>query len=145
MRRIPILVAGLSVLLLVVLLGSCSNLVIAGNERVTFALVIDDTGLEGETVIARMHDHDATGAMVEEVTAAFQLVAGSGTTVTASMTTLEEIPTGQRYHAEFFIDMDANGDESVGDQTGVATFEVMPNAVHSSFNFFEADLFTIVP
>jgi hypothetical protein len=116
---------------------------IAGDQRITFALVLDDPGMVGETVIAQMHNHDANGEMVEEVSAVFEFVAGSATTVTASMTTLEELPTGQRYHAEFFIDMDDNDVESIGDFTGVATFEVMPDAVHSSFNFYSVDLFEI--
>ena len=142
MRRMAILMAGLSVLLLGVLLGSCANLTLAGNEAVTFALVIDDASLLGDVVIADIRDGGVDGARLDTVSAEFAMVPGSSTTVTAHLTTTERLQTGQRYLLDFYIDMDSSGNLSPGDRSGVQTFDVMPNSDYVEANFFAVNLFT---
>jgi len=58
------------------------------------------------------------------------------------MLSTKSLPTGQRYHAEFFIDLDDNGSLSSGDRTGIAIFNVMPNAEFCDAMFFAVDLGT---
>ena len=142
MRRTAILVAGLSVLLLVLLLGSCSNLILAKKQTITFALVIDDPGLDGEGVYAVVRDNDASGAQVDEVSGTFGVVLGSSTTRTADMLSTTSLPTAQRYHLDFYIDLDDSLTRSTGDRTGIVVFDVMPNATHCEVMFFAVNLDT---
>ena len=131
------------VLLAVFLLSSCGNLVIAGPQRITFALVIDDLTLLGKVVQAAVHDHDEDGEKLDTVENPFTSIEGTGTALWAQMTTLEELPTNQRYHLDFWIDINEDGSENAGDRTGYATFEVMPDAVWSEARVFAVDLLTI--
>ena len=131
------------VLLAVFLLSSCGNLIIAGPQRITFALVIDDLTLSGMVVEADVHDHDEDGEMLETVGGTFTSIEGTVTALWARMTTLEDLPTNQRYHLDFWIDINADGFENAGDRIGVQTFEVMPDAVWSEAKVFAVDLFTV--
>ena len=133
------------VLLAVFLSSSCDSLVIPAPQRITFALVIDDLTLDGKVVRADVHDNDEDGAMLETVQDSFTSMPGTGTALWARMTTLEDLPTNQRYHLDFWIDINDDGLENAGDQIGIQTFEVMPNAVWSEAKAFAVDLFTIVP
>ncbi len=127
----------------VFLLSSCGNPIIAEPQRITFALVIDDLTLDAMVVRADVHDHDENGAKLDTVQGSFGSISGSGTALWAEMTTLEALPTSQRYHLIFWIDMDADSTKNVGDRTGYGTFDVMPNASYSEARVFAADLVTL--
>ena len=131
------------VLLAVFLLSSCGNPIIAEPQRITFALVIDDLALNATVVRADVHDHDEDGEMLETVQGSFAAIPGSETALWAEMTTLEALPTSQRYHLIFWIDMNADSIENAGDRTGYQTFEVMPNASYSEAKVFAVDLVTL--
>ena len=126
-------------------LCSCQmgTLISAGEQRVTFALVIDTHTYDGEMVFADVLT-DVGGTLVETVSAAFESYPATTHQAWAKLTTLEQIDTNRRYFLDFFIDIDASGDESSGDLAGIQHFDVMPNAVWSETKYFASEL-EIVP
>ena len=126
-------------------LCSCQmgTLISAGKQRVTFALVIDTRTYNGEMVFADVLT-DVGGTLVETVSAAFESYPATTHQAWAKLTTLEQIDTNRRYFLDFFIDIDASGDESSGDLAGIQHFDVMPNAVWSETKYFASEL-EIVP
>lgn len=129
-------------LLFILLLTACNNWVLSESRRVTFALVLDDdTIYVGDNIIAEVRDHDASGALMEVLQAPLALYPNAPGVSWAQLTTLEEIETNNRYHLTFYIDVDSSGTLTSGDQSGILTFDVMPNAVWSENKFFEEELF----
>ncbi len=124
--------ARVSVSLLVVgtILCLCScqmgQLVSAGKQRVTFALVIGTRAYNGKTVFADVFT-DVHGTLIETVFAAFESYPNIAHQAWPKLTTLREIDTKRRY----FIDIDDSADESSGDLAGLQHFDVMPNAARS--------------
>ena len=125
----------------VLFLCSCQmgTLVSAGKQRVTFALVIDTRVHDGKTVFTDVLT-DVGGTLVETVSATFESYPNTASQAWARLTTLEQIDTNRRYFLDFFIDIDASGDESSGDLAGIQHFDVMPNAVWSETKYFASEL-----
>ena len=127
---------------IILFLPSCTNWVLPETRRVTFAFVLDDATIYiGDDIIAEVRDHDASGALLETLQAPLALYPNAPGISWAQLTTLEEIETNHRYHLTFFIDIDSSGTLTSGDQSGILTFDVMPNAVWSENKFFEEELF----
>jgi len=115
------------------------TLVSAGKQRVTFALVIDTRAYNGKAVFADVLD-DVGGALIENVSAAFEGYPNTAHQAWVRLTTLEQIDTNRRYFLDFFIDIDDSGDESSGDLEGIQHFDVMLNAVWSETKYFASEL-----
>lgn len=124
-------------------LSSCSmtGLVSSSAKRVTFALVIDTRTYNGKSVIAALDQGETT---VETLSAPFASYPNTATQAWAQLTTLDAVPTGQRYELAFFIDMNGDGIKDSGDLTGSQFFDVMPNANWCETKYFVSDL-TPVP
>jgi len=140
MRRTRVIaIVGIMGALFVLCSCQMEKLVSAGKQRVTFALVIDTRAYNGTIVFADVLD-DVGGALIETVSAAFESYPNTASQTWARLTTLEQIDTNRRYFLDFFIDIDASGDESSGDSAGIQHFDVMPNAVWSETKYFASEL-----
>jgi hypothetical protein len=125
-----------------VALSSCgtSDLISSSAKRVTFALVIDTRAYNGKSVIADLEQGSTT---LETLSAPFASYPNTATQAWAQLTTLDTVPTGERYELDFFIDMNGDGVKDSGDLTGSQFFDVMPNANWCETKYFVSELSTV--
>lgn len=128
--------------LVLVFLGSCtdSSLVMASDERVTFALVLDSRAYDGRTVYAELRANGAGSAVLESLSAQLADYPNTSIQAWAQFTTLERIKTNAGYFLDFYIDMDGSGSLTTGDLQGYQNFYVAPSAVWSETKYFSQEL-----
>lgn len=133
------LLTGLLLLGLAFALSSCGTTTLIGSsaKRVTFALVIDTRAYNGKSVIAALDQGDTT---LETLSAPFASYPNTATQAWAQLTTLDAVPTGERYELAFYIDMNGDGVRDTGDLAGSQFFDVMPNATWCETKYFTSDL-----
>jgi len=127
---------------LAVAVSSCGStgLISSSAKRVTFALVIDTRTYNGKTVIAALDQGSTT---LETLSAPFASYPNTATQAWAQLTTLDAVPTGERYELDFFIDMNADGVKDSGDLYGTQFFDVMPNATWCETKTFVSEFETV--
>jgi hypothetical protein len=143
MKKLMLVLALLSVMMLSFVACDMSDWVIPEETRVTFALVISTRIYNGKTVYAEVREGGSSGVLLEVVEAPFEDCPNTAEDAWAKMTTLEAIMTNRRYRLDFYLDMDDSGTMTSGDLSGHQEFEVTPNAVWSETKYFYEDLETV--
>jgi len=126
-------------------LGACEqqSLIIATDERVTFALVLEVETWNSLNVYADYYANDTNHTLLGTLSAPLAHAVNTAHSSEAKLTTLDNIPTNAMYELRFFIDVNGNGIKDAGDMQGVQFFYVAPSAVWAEEKYFSYELETL--